>query len=80
MWLSIFNAILVYAENVTDIQSRKKVSLANVIKYTYPAEIANKVWNGVTRLRILVANQTNNGDCIGRDIEFEEGLFGDYLI
>lgn len=80
MWLAIFNAILKYAEDVTNMQSYRRVSLGDVIRHVYPTEIANKVWNGVTRLKILVANQTNNGDCIGRDIEFEDELFRDYLI
>lgn len=80
LWLTIFNAILKYAEDITNMQSYRGVSLGDVIRHVYPAEIANKVWNGVTRLRILVTNQVSNGDYIGRDIEFEDELFRNYLI
>lgn len=80
LWLAIFNAILKYAEDVTNMQSYREISLGDVIRHVYPTEIANKVWSGVTRLRILVANQTSNGDYIGRDIEFEDELFRNYLI
>lgn len=75
----IDNAILKYAEDVTNVQSYRGVALGDVIRHVYPTEIANKVWNGVIRLKILVANQTNNGDRIGRDIEFEDELFPNNL-
>lgn len=80
LWLAIFNAVLAYAEDVADLQLYKKVSLESVVRYIYPQEIATWVLNGITKLEILVANQVNNGDSIGRDIEFEDELFRDYLI
>lgn len=80
LWLSIFNAILKYAESVTNSQACRKISLKDVIRYVYPQEIADKICNGITRLGILVVSQINNGDSIGRDIEFEEDLFKDFSI
>lgn len=75
LWLAIFNAILKYAELASTAQSCKNLSLKKVIDEVYPTKIADKIHDGITKLRILVINQVSNDDLIGRDIEFEEELF-----
>lgn len=76
VWLAIFNAILEYAERGLPIPSRDK--LRNIIIKIYDdPEIRNFVLEGIYKLSVLTSLQDNNGDLIGRDINFEDKLFND---
>lgn len=78
LWLYIFNAILMYAEDFSNsIDSR--INIQTLLRRVYPEPIAKSVFMGTVRLRALVANQSANGDHIGHDIEFENELFPDNL-
>lgn len=78
LWLYIFNAILMYAENPSNPISGS-INIQTLLRRVYPESIAKSVFLGTVRLRALVSNQTANGDYIGHDIEFEELLFPDNL-
>ena len=74
LWLYIFNAILMYAEDFSNpIDSR--INIQTLLRRVYPEPIAKSVFMGTVRLRVLVANQSANGDYIGHDVEFEDSLF-----
>ena len=78
LWLYIFNAILMYAEDFSNsIDSR--INIQTLLRRVYPEPIAKSVFMGTVRLRARVANQSANGDHIGHDIEFENELFPDNL-
>lgn len=78
LWLYIFNAILVYAEN-PDYPINNRINIQTLLRKVYPEPVAKSVFMGTARLRVLVSNQSANGDYIGRDIEFENDLFPDNL-
>lgn len=75
IWMSIFNAILAYAEKDQNIRNYRGTSLERILSDVYPEDIANYVIEGVYKLKILTINQVENGDEIGRDVEFENSLF-----
>ena len=74
LWLYIFNAILMFAEDFNNIIDTS-ISLYYLLKKVYPEPIANSIFLGIARLKVLVANQAANGDYIGQDVEFEDRLF-----
>ena len=78
LWLYIFNAILMYAEDFSNyIDSR--INIQTLLKRVYPEPIAKSVFMGTVRLRAIVANQSANGDYIGNDVDFENELFPNNL-
>lgn len=78
LWLYILNAIMRYAEEHMENPSNC-TSLVNIIRRIYPKEVAERVILGISKLRILTDNQTNNGDFIGQDIYMEEEMFSEDL-
>lgn len=75
IWLSIFNAILTYAEKEQNLRCYRGITLERVITSVYPKDIADYVMNGIYKLQVLNINQVNNGDTIGREVELEHSLF-----
>lgn len=78
LWLYIFNAILMYAEDVKN-PITNSTNLKHIINKVYPPSVAQLIQDGICRLHVLVVNQAANNDYIGRDIEFEEELFPENL-
>ena len=78
LWLYIFNAILVYAENLNNDIS-KIATIKDLIRKVYPESISDLIVIGIIKLRSLITNQTNNGDQIGHDIEFDDEIFSNDL-
>lgn len=74
-WISIFNAILSYAENNSLDKIYRGVSLEDIIKDVYQGDLLNHVLEGLYKLRALTVNQINNGDSIGNDVEMEYSIF-----
>lgn len=75
MWISIFNAILLFAEKEQNLRRYRGVRIEDIISSVYPEDVAQYVIEGISKLRILTINQVNNGDDIGRDIDFENSVF-----
>lgn len=75
LWISILNAMMVFAEKNMS-EDYRVPKLEGIIKAVYPEPIAHEVILGLMKLQILTDNQVSNGDSIGRDIEFETNLFG----
>lgn len=75
MWISIFNAILAYAEKEQNMRAYRDVTLEQVLSTVYPKDVFEYVIEGVRKLKILTINQVHNGDRIGKDVEFENNLF-----
>ena len=76
LWLYIFNAILMYAEDI-NAPIPRTVRLKSVLTKVYPDSILDYLLTGVQKLKILSTNQYCNGDYIGNDITFEDELFPD---
>lgn len=55
------------------------VTLEHIIRMVYPADLANRILVGMTKLRILTINQSSNNDLIGEHIHMEEELFSEDL-
>lgn len=79
LWLYIFNAILMYAEDFSNPMD-SRINIQTLLRRVYPEPIAKSVFLGTVRLKALVANQSANGDYTGHDIEFEDDLFPNNLI
>lgn len=77
LWLYIFNAILRYAE--TQEVEHSNFTMEKIIRNVYPSNLANAILDGICRLKVLVVNQTRNGDYCGRDVHLETDLFPDSL-
>lgn len=75
IWISIFNAILAYAEKEQNMRAYRDVNLEQVLSTVYPNDVFEYVMEGVRKLKILTINQVHNGDRIGKDVEFENNLF-----
>lgn len=75
IWISLLNAILAFAEKEKNLRRYRDISLDDVISSVYPEDVAQYVSEGVRKLRILTVNQVNNGDEIGRDVDFENSIF-----
>lgn len=75
IWISLLNAILAFAEKEKNLRRYRGISLEDVISSVYPEDVAQYVSEGVRKLRILTINQVNNGDDIGRDVDFENSIF-----
>jgi len=86
LWMYIFNGILLYAEKkyqefkvksdleIIRILKKSTISLAAIMDAVYPEAIANNIKQGLTLLRYAVANQSRNGDFIGKDTFYEDGI------
>lgn len=78
LWLYIFNAILMYAENIK-FPIDMGITLSKVINRVYPPNVAKLIDLGLIQLQILSVTQKANGDRYGHDIEFENELFPETL-
>ena len=90
LWLYVLNAVLKYSELLYEKCKDNKESclefynnfdniepkLTNIINQVYDENLANFIFSELELLKIEVISQTMNGDYCGRDIEFEEELFG----
>ena len=74
LWLYIFNAILMYAEDFNN-PIDNRINIRTLLKTVYPESVAKSVFMDTVRLRAIVDNQSTNGDYIGHDTEFENTLF-----
>lgn len=86
LWMYIFNAIMQYAEYLTqNIKSNddriiiRKIQLNYngldaIIKHVYPEDIALNILDYINRLRFAVINQESNNDFIGALTNFEDDL------
>nr|DAT77820.1 MAG TPA: Putative amidoligase enzyme [Caudoviricetes sp.] len=74
-WISIFNAILAFAEKEQNLRCYRGICLEHVITTVYPEDVSKQVMEGVRKLQVLTINQIHNGDDIGRDVVLENSLF-----
>lgn len=74
-WISIFNAILSYAENADRSLIYNIRSLEDVIRGVYQGEFLENVLDGIQKLKFLTINQINNEDVIGSNTEMENAIF-----
>lgn len=91
LWLYILNAILKYAEELSDnwksagkcdtkgmmawILTEHYKGIMYILKQVYDADTFSYLDNEIILLKMAVKAQYMNGDRYGRDIEFEEELF-----
>lgn len=74
-WISIFNAILVYAEKADMNQVYRVSSLEDIMKSVYKGDFLDALMTRIYKLEVLTYNQVSNGDRIGSDIEVENSIF-----
>ena len=72
LWLYIFNAILKYSKECHFID---KISIYDVLCYTYPSNLVTELNKGLERLRILTNIQLSIDDIIGTNINSENIIF-----
>ena len=91
LWLAVFNAVLIYAEDMSNIS--KSISniedvynvvntlpcLETIIRGVYPSDFSDKIIDGLNLFELVIENQSCNGDYIGRDITIEEDILKDNL-
>ena len=76
MWLWIFNAILLYAQNYPITSTKFKCTLCDILS-VYPENIKEMLWNELNLYRVAVVNQHTNEDFCGRDVSFVEEVFSE---
>ncbi len=90
LWLYIFNAILMFSEDVaynsdglediTRFFNRQEVSLAKIIRAIYPSDLAKTILNDITNLEIVIINQANLNDYIGATTAVEDKLIDPNIV
>lgn len=85
LWIYIFNAILLFAENesrkltLADIEADEKkysrMGLLRIFEQVYPDDLVEYLTDGVVKLKCIVKNQVENGDMIGECVRFEDKIF-----
>lgn len=86
LWMYVFNAILIYAENLskTITATNEKyiirkirtnfTGLSGIIHSVYPNEVAEKIMDEMQLLSFVVCNQESNHDYIGATIDLENSV------
>lgn len=84
LWLYIFNAIMLYSENlaadsktyteITRKASTCSLSLEKIICAIYPSDLSDKLIQDIVKLEIIIYNQTMMNDFIGTTTEIENNI------
>lgn len=83
-WIYLFNAIMIYSENMALQNARNKYillplyretkSIDHIIKSVYPEDLVIKMNKMIEKLKYIVNSQKISGDLIGENIYFEDNV------
>lgn len=90
LWIYIFNAIMTYAEKLTNEVDfsvspmfylyKKRISLEGIISEMYPNVLANRILDGIKAMKSLTDAQVTSGDFCGASNRLDDEYFQESII